>query len=144
MTTPFVPTGIDHIVIWVGDLSAAERWYKSVLGCRDGYAYPDIAMTHLWHGPVLVGLWDYTSPKAAYAAAARGAGSRVHHVAFGWQGLSVEDMKHHLDGHGVAIQKEIKQVGSRGYGTSLYFEDPWDNLIELKGPAEFQPPSRQD
>ena len=48
MAPPFVPSGIDHLVIWVGDLEKALAWYQTILGCRPGYDYPDLAMTHVW------------------------------------------------------------------------------------------------
>lgn len=134
MTAPFVPTGIDHIVIWVSDLQAAQRWYCEVMGCRPGYDYSDIAMVHLWHGPVLVGLWDANDPRAAYAADARGQGENVHHVAFGWQGTTEAAVRAHLATHDVEVIRETRQVGARGFGLALYFRDPWGNLIELKGP----------
>ena len=133
---PFVPTGVDHLVIWVGDLAEAERWYREVLGCRAGYDYPDIAMTHMWHGPVLIGLWDASDPRAAYAADHRGDGQNIHHIAFGWQGASETEVRDHLASHGIDIITERRQVGSRGFGLALYFKDPWGNLIELKGPPE--------
>ncbi|MEM9205084.1 MAG: VOC family protein [Pseudomonadota bacterium] len=136
MSAPFVPTGIDHIVIWVGNLEEARRWYTDVLGCRAGFEYPEIAMTHVWYGPVLLGLWDASDEKSAYAAPAVGTGENVHHIALAWQGAAEADVRSHLAAHGVEISKELRQVGSRGYGLALYFKDPWGNLIELKGPPE--------
>ena len=141
MSAPFTPVGIDHIVIWVRDLPRARDWYKTVLGCRDGFDYPDIAMTHLWYGPVLIGLWDADDPKAAYAAPKSNKGQNVHHIAFAWTGATEADVRAHLARHNVDITRAVRQTGSRGYGPALYFKDPWDNLIELKGPPDFRPPT---
>jgi len=141
MTAPFVPSGIDHIVIWVRDLEAARTWYQKVLGCRPGYDYPDIAMTHLWFGPVLIGLWDATDPRAAYAAPKIQDGENIHHIAFAWHGAPEADVIAHLQSHDVKILKHLRQVGSRGFGLALYFNDPWGNLIELKGPPDYLPPT---
>ncbi|MEO0386408.1 MAG: VOC family protein [Pseudomonadota bacterium] len=137
---PFVPAGIDHLVIWVGNLEAASTWYQDVLGCRPAYAYPEIAMVHLWHGPVLIGLWDAGDPRAAYAAPATAGGQNVHHIAFSWQGASETVVRDHLRRNGVELIRAARQVGSRGFGLALYFRDPWGNLIELKGPPTYQPP----
>jgi glyoxylase I family protein len=43
-----------------------------------------------------------------------------------------------LQSHGIKILKQLRQVGSRGFGLAVYFKDPWGNLIELKGPADYQ------
>ncbi|MEM6407492.1 MAG: VOC family protein [Pseudomonadota bacterium] len=138
MTVPFTPSGVDHFVLWIRGLEDARRWYKSVLGCRDGYDYPDIAMTHLWYGPVLIGLWDADDPKSSYAKPPKHAGKNLHHIALSWTGSSEEDVRAHLEASGVTIIKELRQTGSRGLGMALYFNDPWENLIELKGPATLQ------
>ena len=140
MTVPFTPVGIDHIVIWVRDLERARAWYARVLGFRDGFAYPKIGMVHMWYGPVLIGLWDADDPKAGYAAPAR-RGENIHHIAFAWTGESEAVMRAHLKAQDVEVLRESHQTGARGYGLALYFKDPWDNLIELKGPPQFQAPS---
>ena len=141
MTVPFVPSGIDHIVIWVGNLEKARQWYGTILGCRPGYDYPDLAMTHLWYGPVLIGLWDAKDSRAAYAAPEAQEGVNVHHIAFAWYGASEDDVCSHLQDNGIKILKRLRQVGSRGFGLAVYFKDPWGNLIELKGPANYQDPT---
>lgn len=141
MTVPFVPSGIDHIVIWVGDLEKACAWYQTVLGCRPGHDYPDLAMTHVWYGPVLIGLWDFNDTRSAYAAPPSQEGENVHHIAFAWHGAAEDDVCCHLRRHGIKILKQLRQVGSRGFGLAVYFKDPWGNLIELKGPADYQAPS---
>lgn len=136
MSPPFIPTGVDHLVLWVSDLDAASQWYQRIVGCRPGFEYREIGMVHLWHGPVLIGLWDDTDPGAAYAAGDKMKGENVHHIALGWQGASEESVRRHLADNQVEIVRERRQVGARGYGLALYFRDPWGNLIELKGPPE--------
>ena len=139
-TVPFVPSGIDHIVIWVKDLAAAKHWYQTILGCRAGYDYPEIAMTHVWFGPVLIGLWDADDARAAYAAPTTNSGENVHHIAFAWHGCNEDAVLDHLQAHGIAVTRKMRQVGSRGFGLALYFRAPWGHLIELKGPPTYQGP----
>ncbi|MGR3484349.1 MAG: VOC family protein [Paracoccaceae bacterium] len=140
MTAPFVPVGVDHLVLWVRDLDAARAWYVDVLGCRPGYEYPEIGMTHVWYGPVLIGLWDADDPAAA-ASVPDGTGANLHHVALGFVGASMAQVRAHLARHGVEVLRDIRQTGSRGFGEAVYLRDPWDNLIELKAAAEFRAPT---
>ena len=62
----------------------------------------------------------------------------MHHIAFAWLGAAEADVCRHLQAHGIKILKQLRQVGSRGFGLAVYFKDPWGNLIELKGPADYQ------
>ncbi len=59
----------------------------------------------------------------------------VKEAVSGYAGGTEENVRAHLEASGVSIMKELRQTGSRGLGLSLYFNDPWGNLIELKGPA---------
>jgi len=98
-------------------------------------------MTHVWYGPVLIGLWDVNDSRSAYAAPTQQEGENVHHIAFAWHGAAEEDVCRHLQFYGVKILKRLRQVGGRGFGLALYFLNPWGNLIELKGPPDYQDPS---
>ena len=44
-------------------------------------------------------------------------------------------MRGHLAAHDVAIVEEGIRTGARGDGLSFYIEDPFGNVIELKGPT---------
>jgi catechol 2,3-dioxygenase-like lactoylglutathione lyase family enzyme len=46
-------------------------------------------------------------------------------------------MRAHLARHGIAIEREARHGGARGVGLSFYVRDPFGNLLELKGPAEY-------
>ncbi|MEL6609007.1 MAG: VOC family protein [Pseudomonadota bacterium] len=133
---PFQPLGLDHVVLWVGDLDAAVAWYTRVLGCTPGFSYPDIAMEHLWFGTILIGLWDASDPRAAYALPDVEGGTNVDHLGLAVGPFEVDKMRAHLAAHGVEIEKELIQGGARGVGQSVYFRDPWNNRIEVKGPGQ--------
>ncbi|MGR3540906.1 MAG: VOC family protein [Hasllibacter sp.] len=130
---PFQPAGVDHLVLWVDDMPKALRFYTEVLGCTPAWSFPDIAMEHLWFGPVVIGLWDRHAPRAAYAAP-EARGENLDHVALAVTGTTEEALRAHLAAHGVPIEKELRQVGARGMGLALYVRDPSGNRIELKGP----------
>ncbi len=137
---PFAPLGLDHVVLWVRDLEAARRWYTSVLGCTPGFDYPDIAMTHLWFGSILIGLWDASDPRADYARPQVSGGTNVDHLGLATGPFDLTALRAHLAAHGVAIEKELVQGGARGVGQSVYFRDPWGNRFELKGPGRHAAP----
>jgi len=134
---PFLPLGLDHVVLWVGPLPEAVEWYTRVLGCTPGFKYPDIAMEHLWFGSILIGLWDKTDPRAAYGRPATDGGTNVDHLGLAVGPFDLDALRNHLAANDVPIQKELVQGGARGVGQSVYFFDPWGNRIELKGPGEY-------
>ena len=134
---PFQPAGVDHIVLWVDDMAAARRFYVDVLGCRPAWSFPEIAMEHLWFGPVVLGLWDRTDPRAAYAVPPRG--GNVDHVALAVGPFDRDALVAHLAAHGVEVERELVQTGARGEGLAIYVRDPSGNRIEIKGPPS-QPP----
>ena len=46
-------------------------------------------------------------------------------------------MRARLANHGIRIEHEATHVGARGVGHSVFFRDPFGNLLEVKGPAEY-------
>ena len=134
---PFRPLGLDHVVLWIRDLPRAVAWYVDVLGCEPAFSYPEIAMEHLWFGQIVLGLWDADDPRAARA---RGRpGTNVDHLALAIGPFDADALRAHLAARDVAIEKEIRQTGARGWGHAVYIRDPWGNRLELKGPAGLRP-----
>ena len=131
---PFQPLGLDHVVILVSDMARARAFYTEVLGCVPGFEYPQIAMTHLWFGAILIGLWDMSDPRAAYARPEIAGGRNVDHLGLATGPFDLARLRAHLAAHGVEIEKEVVQGGARGIGQSVYFRDSFGTRIELKGP----------
>ena len=46
-------------------------------------------------------------------------------------------MRAHLAAYGVAIERDAHHGGARGMGFSIYIRDPFGNLLEIKGPADY-------
>ena len=132
---PFDPVGLDHLVLYVNDLDAATRWYEEVLGCTRGVDYPEIAMRHLWFGAILIGLWDLSDPRAAYARPAVAGGRNVDHIALATGPFDPAALLRHRARHGLTPEQHLIQTGARGLGHAIYIRDPWGNRIEIKGPA---------
>ena len=134
---PFALTGIDHVVFLVDDLAGAVDWYRRVLGCAPGYSYPDLGMEQVWAGASLIVLWDITHPGAAGARPPVPGGRNVDHLCIATSPFDPAAFRAHMAAHGVTIEREAVHGGARGVGRSFYIRDPWGNLLEMKGPAEY-------
>lgn len=133
-TIPFRLAGIDHVVFLVTDLKRAVAFYQDVLGCQPGYSYPDLGMEQVWCGGSLIVLWDHTHPGASSAKPPVAGGRNVDHICIATGPFDEDALREHLARHGVAIEREAVHGGARGLGHSFYFNDPFGNTIELKGP----------
>ena len=136
-TPPFTLVGLDHVVFLVDDMQAALTFYADVLGCVPGYSYPALGMEQVWCGASLIVLWDTTHPGAAHAVPAVKGGRNVDHLCIATSPFAPAAMHAHLAARGVTIEREATHGGARGMGHSFYFRDPFGNLLEVKGPAEY-------
>jgi len=133
---PFRLAGIDHVVFLVTDLEQAVEFYQNVLGCEKGYSYPGLGMEQVWCGASLIVLWDYSHPGAASAIPPLEGGRNVDHVCLATGPFDHTALRDHFSKHGVIIEREAFHGGARGLGHSFYFNDPFGNKIELKGPPD--------
>lgn len=137
MTPPFTLVGIDHVVFLVDNMERALAFYLDVLGCRPGYSYPALGMEQVWCGASLIVLWDTTHPGGTKAASPVAGGRNVDHICIATSPFDHEQLRTHLQSHGVVIVQEAFHGGARGMGHSFYLHDPFGNKIEIKGPAEY-------
>ena len=137
MNIPFTLVGLDHIVFLVDDMKKALEFYQNFLGCHSGYSYPDLGMEQVWVGSSLIVLWDTTHPGGKNARPSLPGGQNVHHVCIGTSPLDHNSFRQHCKNHGVEITQEEFHCGARGMGHSFYLRDPFGNLLEIKGPAEY-------
>nr|WP_178111555.1 VOC family protein [Rhizobium skierniewicense] len=134
---PFSLVGIDHVVLLVDDMDKALRFYHDVMGCRPGYTYPALGMEQVWCGASLIVLWDTTHPGGQKAAPPVAGGRNVDHICIATGPFEHDALRAHLERHGVAIHREAMHGGARGMGHSFYIYDPFGNMLEIKGPAEY-------
>jgi len=134
---PFTLVGFDHVVFLVDDMAAALRFYGAVLGCVPGYSYPALGMEQLWCGAQLIVLWDVSHPGGEGVRPAVAGGRNVDHLCIATSPFAPGAMRAHLAAHGVTIEQEAVHGGARGIGHSFYFRDPFGNLLEVKGPAQY-------
>ncbi|MEP0522293.1 MAG: VOC family protein [Hyphomicrobiales bacterium] len=134
---PFSLVGLDHVVFLIDDMERALLFYKKVLGCQDGYSYPALGMEQVWCGNALIVLWDTSHPGGQAAAPDVAGGRNIDHLCIATSPFDHEEMRAHLERHDVEIVREAHHGGARGMGHSFYIRDPFGNLLEIKGPAEY-------
>ena len=132
---PFALEGLDHVVLLVDDMKAAETFYREVVGCTVDRSLPQFGMLQMRAGAALIDLVDIASEAGAWGRPDVAGGRNVDHVCIATGPWDEAAMRAHLAAHGVAIVEEGVRYGARGEGLSFYVRDPAGNTIELKGPA---------
>lgn len=134
---PFSLVGIDHVVFLVDDMDRALTFYETVLGCQRGYSYPDLGMEQVWCGSALIVLWDITHPGGRSATPDIAGGRNVDHICIATSPFDTDEMRAYLLDNNVKIEREAYHGGARGMGHSFYIRDPFENVLEIKGPADY-------
>jgi glyoxylase I family protein len=129
---PFRLQGLDHVVLLVGDLERARRFYCDVVGCTIDRELPQYGMMQLRAGASLIDLVDISGKEGAWGRPPVEGGRNVDHICLATAGFEPEALRAHLAEHGVAIVEEGMRYGATGDGYSIYFNDPFGNQIELK------------
>jgi glyoxylase I family protein len=125
-------SGLDHIVLRVGDLDRAIRFYETVLNCHVERRLEQPKLVQLRAG---VSLIDLVPASVSPGAAADAAGRNMDHFAVRVDGFDAAALAAHLRQHGIEVAEVKERYGAEGYGPSLYISDPDGNTVELKGPA---------
>ena len=136
MSAPFALTGIDHVVLLVGDMKRATNFYTEVIGCTVDNDLPQYGMRQLRAGSALIDLVDIGSAEGAWAKPKVPGGRNVDHVALGLGPADPEAVRRHLAAHGIEIVEECDRVGALGETLSFYVADPDGNQIELSFPSQ--------
>lgn len=131
---PFALEGIDHVVLLVNGMDAAELFYCEVIGCSVDARLPQYGMVQLRAGAALIDLVDIAGEEGAWARPPVEGGRNMDHVCIATGGWDEAATRAHLAAHGVEIVEEGIRYGARGDGLSFYVRDPSGNTIELKGP----------
>jgi glyoxylase I family protein len=129
---PFRLEGLDHVVLLVGDMEVAQRFYCDVVGCTVDRALPQYGMLQLRAGVSLIDLVDVSGAEGSWARPLVEGGRNMDHVCLATGGFEIDAMRAHLAAHGIEIAEEGIRYGASGDGYSIYFRDPFGNQIELK------------
>jgi glyoxylase I family protein len=119
-------SGIDHVVIKVADLDRSIGFYCNVLGCTLDWRRDEIGLAHLRVGTSFV---DLLAAKSLPPAAT----GNMDHLCLTVPDFDAEQVRQHLQDHGVAVGPAVKRYGASGWGLSLYVTDPDGNGLELRG-----------
>jgi len=125
-------SGLDHVVLRVGDLDRAITFYETVLNCRVERRLDQPKLVQLRAGRSLI---DLVPASASPGAAEDVAGRNMDHFAVRVDGFDAAALTAHLRRHGIESGEVRERYGAEGYGPSLYITDPDGNTVELKGPA---------
>ena len=125
-------SGLDHVVLRVGDLDRAIGFYETVLNCHVERRLDEPKLVQLRAGASLI---DLVPASASPGAAENAAGRNMDHFAVRIDGFDAAALAAHLRRHGIEVADVRERYGAEGYGPSLYITDPDGNTVELKGPA---------
>jgi glyoxylase I family protein len=125
-------SGLDHVVLRVGDLDRAIHFYGTVLNCHVERRLEQPKLVQLRAGTSLI---DLVPASASPGNAADAAGRNMDHFAVRVDGFDAAALAAHLRRHGIDVGEVRERYGAEGYGPSLYISDPDGNTVELKGPA---------
>jgi catechol 2,3-dioxygenase-like lactoylglutathione lyase family enzyme len=131
---PFPLTGIDHVVLLVGDMERATAFYTDVIGCAVDNDLPQYGMRQLRAGTALIDLVDIGAEQGAWAKPEVAGGRNVDHVALGLGPADPDAVRRHWAAHDVAIIEEGERTGALGDTLSFYIRDPDGNQVELSFP----------
>ncbi len=119
-------SGIDHVVIKVADLDRSIGFYCDVLGCTLDWRRNEIGLAHLRVGTAFIDLLiGAPLPKDAVR--------NMDHLCLTVPDFDAEQVRQHLQDHGVAVGPAAERYGASGWGLSLYVSDPDGNGLELRG-----------
>lgn len=131
---------INHVLetaLYVKDRTRSQQFYESVLGFRvlldDGNRLTGMAV-----GGSNQVLLLFEEGRSTSGEETPGGFIPPHdghgpvHLAFAIDAASLDDWTEHLRAHGVPVESVVHPPGG---GTSMYFRDPDDNLVELASPG---------
>ncbi len=123
---------IDHVVLRVRDLPAMVKFYEQALGFRVERTLEALHLVQMRAGASMLDLVLGERPPNS----AVGGGGNMDHLCFRIEPFDRAAIEGRLSPLGIAIGETFQRYGAEGTGSSVYFNDPEGNQIELKGPSK--------
>lgn len=120
------PREIDHLVLRTPRPEVLVAFYCDVLGMRVERRVEHIGLVQLRAGRSLLDIMRGEP----------GSGRNLDHFCLRIDPFDEDDIRAHLERHGVTAGSTETRYGAEGDGPSIYIEDPDGNVVELKGPPQ--------
>jgi glyoxylase I family protein len=118
---------IDHVVLRVRDLPAMVKFYEQALGFKVERTLERLSLVQMRAGASMLDLIHAERPQS---------GGNMDHLCFRIEPFDRSAIEGRLSPLGIAIGETVERYGAEGTGSSVYFNDPEGNQIELKGPSK--------
>lgn len=118
---------IDHVVLRVRDLPAMVKFYEQALGFKVERTLERLNLVQMRAGASMLDLVLGERPQS---------GGNMDHLCFRVEPFDRTAIESRLSPLGIAVGETFERYGAEGTGSSVYFNDPEGNQIELKGPAK--------
>ena len=118
---------IDHVVLRVRDLPAMVKFYEQALGFKVERTLERLSLVQMRAGASMLDLIHAERPQS---------GGNMDHLCFRIEPFDRSQIEGRLSPLGIAIGETVERYGAEGTGSSVYFNDPEGNQIELKGPSK--------
>lgn len=127
---------LDHIVLNVDDVEAAVRFYVEVMGLSperlDSFRNGKVPFPSVRIQPdTIIDLF----PKSMWGQEGTGKGTppNLNHFCLALARTDWDALRNRLAEHGIPVEEgPVPRWGAHGTGTSIYFRDPENNLIEAR------------
>lgn len=117
---------IDHVVLRVRDLAGMVRFYEQALGFHEERRIDRLGLVQMRAGASMLDL--VASDTSAVAP-------NMDHLCFRVEPFDRDAIVMQLAPFGISVGETVERYGAEGNGPSVYFHDPEENQIELKGPT---------
>ena len=130
----FEVAGIDHVVLRTANVDDMLAFYSNVLGCKiERETSPESGLTQLRAGNALIDLVRVDSKLGRLGGGPPGnSGNNLDHFCLQLKEISEEEIRQHLQSHGIDVGEFSNRYGAQGMGRSIYINDPDGNTVELR------------
>ncbi|HBW83329.1 MAG TPA: VOC family virulence protein [Gammaproteobacteria bacterium] len=126
-------SAIDHIVLRVRSLDRMTRFYCDVLGCVKERELEDVGLVQLRAGASLIDLVTIDGELGKSGGIGPGhQGRNLDHFCLSVSDVSEEELCAYLVRQSINFSGLSTRYGAKGFGRSLYLNDPEGNTVELK------------
>lgn len=132
--TKIIIEGIDHVVFRTTRMQEMLNFYRDFLGCPlERQLDESVGLVQLRAGSALIDLVPVDSELGRLGGGPpRQDGRNVDHVCLSITAMDEVELLAKLDAAGIKHSDFAERYGARGFGRSIYLDDPEGNVVELK------------